>query len=206
MKKIIFILIGIIIGSLMTLGLQNLRGRIKPSYVVTEDIKKNLGATNVKDLSTDKLFIHDIDGLFLQVVSVKNPEMFIFIDLKEDGFYQLAIHDKNNTFASFMDKDSDGIWDFRDFSNNDITYAYGRGTGYPDTVLTDSNSLVRIDDQYYEILVEGENRYIMQEGQKIEISPEQWGYFKLKTANQQVEPTPTTPVDSVDANSGAAHP
>jgi hypothetical protein len=183
MKKIIFILIGIIIGSFLTLMVQTLHSRNKPSYAVAEGIKKNLGATNVKDLSTDELFIHGIEGPqlhALQVVLVKHPEMFIFIDLQDGGINQLAVHDKNDTFASFMDKDSDGIWDFRDFSADDITYAYGKGTGYPDTILNGSNATVRIGGQYYELLWQNEKSYIMLDGKQVEIEGAKWGYYKIK--------------------------
>lgn len=182
MKKILFILIGITIGSLTTIGFQAIRKRLKPSYVVAKDIKKNMGATNVKDLSTDELLIHDVDGSFLQIVSVKHPDIFLGIYFRDGGVNQLTVHDKNNTFASFMDKDADGIWDFRDFSNNDITYSYGRGTGYPDTIMNKKNSnvVVRVDDQYYEMLRKNGLRYVKINGDLVEIQSQKWGYFQIK--------------------------
>jgi hypothetical protein len=186
MKNIILILVGIIIiGSGSTLLIQRSNPPAKTT-ILNEINGVDFVGMKATDLSTDTLNIVDLEGKILTVASKKNPEMHLFIDIQDEGFNQLAIHDKNNTYASFMDKDSDGIWDFRDFSTDNITYAYGRGTGYPDTIIEGSNVLVRIDGQYHEMLNKNEKQYISIGGRLIEIDAVKWGYFKIKESEPAI--------------------
>ena len=123
-------------------------------------------------------------------MSKKHPEIYVYIDINlEDGSVnQLAIHDKNGTCSDFMDKDSDGAWDVRSFTFNEILYTYGKGTGYPDIIIKNSNVVVRINEQYYKVLKQNDKGYITLDGKQVEIDLEKWGYFNIKESEPEHGP------------------
>ena len=170
--KIAHFIIGIIIGSFFTTTL-------KPSPAFAEG--KNLNSNGSIPTST-RIVIDQIKDPVLEIVSLKHPNMSIFIDISDGDFFEISLRDQSGASAGFNDKNSDGIWDFRYFENNDVMYLYGRGTGYPDTIMSSSNSLIRIDGKYYEAEGEPSEKYIMMDGQKIAVQPDEGGrgYFTLK--------------------------
>ena len=181
MKNITLILIGIIIGSGSTLLIQ--RAKSPSSTILKEVHGVDYGGMKATDLSTDNLHIVDIEGKFLTISPKKNPNMYVFFDLQADGFFDISLKDKSGASASFNDKDSDGIWDFRDFNNDDVLYAYGTGSGYPDTILAnDKKPLTRIDGMYYEIHGNPGNQYNIRDDDNIEIRPDPngRGFFTVK--------------------------
>ena len=182
MKNIIVILVGIIIGSGSTLLIQQAKSPSNTT-ILNEIDGVDFGGMKATDLSTDNLHIIDIEGQFLTISPKNNPNIYVFFHLQDDGFFDISLKDNSGASASFNDKDSDGIWDYRDFNNNDVLYAYGTGSGYPDTVLeNDKKSLTRIDGIYYEIHGIPGNPYIIRAGDNIEIQPDPngRGFFTIK--------------------------
>lgn len=178
---------GMIIGCLGTIGFQEMQERSKPSYAEARSIEKELGI-KVKDLSTDDLYIFSLKDFQLQIISKKNPELAVVIDsiLSDEGGDQgmmsaISLLDQSGIHADFNDRDSDGIWDDRSYSTTNMTYYYGRKSGYPDMILGDDNRhLVRIEDEYFDLKLMDGKHFIEQDRAFVELEYVNHCSFRIK--------------------------
>ncbi len=164
MKNIIIILVGIVIGSASTLFLQ--RG----------------------DLSTDDLYITDMEGKILTVTSKTHPKLGVVItsivsDEDEDlgMMSSISLIDQSGISVDFNDRDSDGIWDDRSYSTTNTTYSYAGNSGFPTMIFSDENEpLVRIEDQYFKLMNIDGKHFIEKGSELVEVDYIHHCRFKIK--------------------------
>lgn len=185
MKKIIYILIGIIIGSVTTYFLKpELKAEpSESSPLLFETLGMRAGEFGVQDLSTDELYIGLWENNTQTIVSKKNPEkqIEIFAPPHKDAMTSLSIRDKSGKSLTFFDKDSDGIWDFSYLEGNGDTYFYNGLGGFPGRInLREQGSLARISDEYFKLKLINQKRYIEREDKLIEVIMVNPGLIKIK--------------------------
>ena len=185
MKNIIIILAGILIGSGSTLFIQHLK--ISEKITILNEINGvDFGGMKVKDLSTDALWISDMEGFILTVASKKNPGMGIMIDsvLEEDEdqgvMSHISLMDESGVSASFTDRNGDGIWNDIDFSKDGVTYGYGRLNGFPDMIMDDNGMKVRIGKDYFVHKNIDGKHYIETDGELVEVEYTHHYQFNIK--------------------------
>jgi len=175
MKKIIFILIGIVIG--IALSAAFVKNRIMPSFfAVAKETGQMPFTTLVGDLQVISMGKSDY-----MIKSKSQPEPTILISTPSDQDMFVGVMEKTGNRFSFSDRDSDGSWDHSEYSTSNSLYLYGPEIGYPDVVTRDDDpSLIRIDGGYFEDHHVDGKHFIEMNGELIELEYVEYNRFKIK--------------------------
>jgi len=191
MKKIIFILIGIVVGIAMSASF--VRYRVMPFYYrVAEETGQKPFTTLVGDLHVTDMG----DGIYM-IKARENPKMTVMIGhySGQNIMSEIEIMDGNRNSISCSDMDSNGEWDGWIFSNEKTICTYGRMSGYPDTVIVEGQeSLVRIGGEYFPFQKMDGKNFIEKDGGLAELEYVQSRYFKIRES-EPTKPILKTPVD-----------
>lgn len=136
MIKFRFIILGVLVGILSTIGFQELSNRYQPSYPWFDTSNKALELENTKNISS---------GSFLGISSLDDWDEDYFIVPRDHPLQQMRITKRtaanstnlniniqdNNSSILLRDVDFDGVWDQRLISANHAKYFYGKKTGSP---------------------------------------------------------------------------
>lgn len=185
MKTIISILIGVIIGSSATFYLKpNPKPEFsEPPAMLFETLGMSEGEMEVKDLSTDELLIGLWENNSLSIVSKKNPEKKVLISPppRKDIMTNITITDRSGQSFNFVDKNSDGRWDFSYLEGNGTVYIYNGIGGYPGRVIIQGKPpLARVDGEYFNLKLIDEKRFIEKGNELIEVVMISPGLISIK--------------------------
>jgi hypothetical protein len=179
-----FILLGVLVGILSTIGFQELSNRDQPAHSRFNTSNKTVELENMKNISS---------GSFLGVSSLDDRDEDYIIAPRDHPLQQMkiskrtAIHstnlniniqDNNNTIL-LEDVDFDGVWDQRLVVANDTRYLYGKKDGFPVYIQSRSNEVVRIDGRYHDLHEQGGRKFVIRDGDKLEVDFSDIDHLKL---------------------------
>jgi hypothetical protein len=177
MKKITFILIGIVIGIAISAAFVGVR--IMPFYYI---VAKETGQKPFTTLVGDLLITNCGDDLYM-IKSKSHPKMTVLIGhlSNQSIMSDIEILDDSRNRFCFSDRDSDGSWDDFEYQTSNASYLYGRMNGYPDIILSDGHDpLVRIGEEYFkQQLIDGKH-FIEKSGEMVELEYVPHCYMKIK--------------------------
>ena len=172
MKKILFILIGVIIGILMSFIFATFF--IAPCRYAFDE--------SFDWAQVDNLMIvgDGYNGYGITLDGDTNLIIQITIPDDKEVISDISIMNGGNSFY-FADLDQDGMIDRWTISNNKSSFIYGRTNGYPDTVFNQPDEvLVRIDEEYFRTREIDEKKFIEKDGKLVQLEFVQSRYFKIK--------------------------
>lgn len=184
MIKFRFILLGVLVGILSTIGFQELSNRYQPSYPWFNTSNKALELENTKNISS---------GSFLGISSLNDWDEDYFIAPRDHPLQQMRITKRtavnstnlniniqdNNSSIQLRDVDFDGVWDQRLIFANQTKYLYGKEDGFPVYIKTTSNEVVRINSRYHDLHQQEGRKFIIRDGDKLEVDFSDIDHLKL---------------------------
>lgn len=179
-----FIILGVLVGILSTIGFQELSNRYQPSYPWFDTSNKALELENTKNISS---------GSFPGISSLDDWDEDYFIVPRDPPLQQMRITKRtaisstnlntnirdNNSSILLRDVDYDGDWDQRLISANHTKYFYGKKDGFPVYIKTMSNEVVRIDGSYHNLHQEEGRKFIIRDGDRLEVDFSDIDHLKL---------------------------
>lgn len=192
MKRVGLVLFSMLVGGVLVLGLQELSIRLHPSYQRFSQVKKALGASYASNMSSDGFFaISSMDGSDENYQIVPKNRLFPNVNIRNVN----AVNSSNlyvriqgsGSITLLQDNDFDGAWDRKTFLVDGVYYVYGKETGFPLFIRTQSNTLVRVDGDYYELHEQGDRCFILQDGGKLEIDSSDWEHPKPARSLMEME-------------------
>ena len=174
MIKFRLLTLGVLVGILSTIGFQELSNRYQPSYPWLNTPNTAPESEHTKNISSDS---------FIGINTVHEWDEDYFIVPRDHPFQQMRItkrtadHSTNlniniqdgSSSIQLRDTDFDGVWDQRLISADQTEYLYGKDDGFPVYIKTHSNEVVRIDGSYHDLHQQEGIKFIIMDGDKLEV-------------------------------------
>jgi hypothetical protein len=168
-----FILLGVLVGILSTIGYQELSNRYQPAYPEIDPSKEALQSENTKNISSGSFReIRSLDGRDEEYVIVPRDSTMQQMRITKPTVVNstnLNAAIRENNHIQLLDTDLDGVWDERVVPANQTRYFYGKEDGFPVYIKTTSNEVVRIDGSYHSLYRQEGKKYIVRDGDKLEV-------------------------------------
>jgi hypothetical protein len=169
-----FILLGVLVGILSTIGFQELSDRYQPSYPQIDAANQALRPENTKNISADRFPapgpLDDRDKAYV-IVPREHPLQQMRITTQtavNSTNLHINIQD-NNSLILLEDKDYDGVRDQPSMAASQTEYLYGKEDGFPVYIKSMSNEVVRIDGSYHHLHRQEGTKFIIRGGDKLEV-------------------------------------
>jgi hypothetical protein len=169
-----FILLGVLVGILSTIGFQELSNRYQPSPPWPETSDEAPGAGNTENMSSGSFPGADApdgrDGEYV-IVPRDHPLQQMRITTQtavNSTNLNINIQD-NGTRIQLWDTDSNRAREERIVPVNQTEYLYGKDGGFPVYIRTATNEVVRIDGIYHDLYRQEDKKYIIVDGDKLEV-------------------------------------
>ena len=181
MKKTSLIILGIIIGLLISFIFSNVRKN--------QDLPID---SEVKESSQHGFKIGDLivsaESNLCVILSESNLMPLIHIRFTDEGsITELRTFDNNLSNHSFFDSDQNGKWDYWSYVNKNERFFYDFYSGFPCTASVEGTNwlmandiLVRIDDEYFKLNEVDEEMFIEKNNQKLELEEYKPNLYRIK--------------------------
>lgn len=176
-----FILLGVLVGILSTIGFQELSHRRDPSYPGLDTVYKAPGPETVENTSP---------GYYPGIRSQDDWDEDYLIVPREPLFQKFRTAEQPATPSTTLNTDItndhrmehsgfDGAWDERLIMADDTEYFYGKEDRFPVYIKSMTNEVVRIDGSYFDLHQQEGRKFVIRDGDKLEVDFSDVDHLKL---------------------------